>query len=538
MICIKKLDIARRTVAIILCAVFLCLPLCSCRGKSKNVSWLLSTAPKNLDPQTAEDESELLIIKNCFSGLFEKDANGELFSSFVEKYDVSQSGKTYVFHLYKDKKWSFYEKRKVKEYGSVTAHDFAFAVKRVFTDAPDCDIMNVLRYIKGADKALENGDISALCVSCPDDFTLKIELSEKNNALIEAFTNYRLFPCNEEFFNSTSGKYALTYDSLIFNGAFVISAMGESSVKLVKNTNAPFDVKASGVTLYLPKSTREHVALLKEGDIDAANLSFEQFDMLKGSKAFTYSQKNSRVWALVFNKDDALWQNENLRKAVATCIDRTVLDDKTSHISVADRLFSENTLLYSKNYLNLTKNVSSQRYNPQNAKVLYAAALLELEMNKIYNTSVLVCNSSVYKDSFSALNQVFQRDLSLYFSLEEVEQSALIKRVKNGEFSAAVIPLGITGDTPFSMLEYFYKDSAVCILPVENEEFVQNFASAQEITNADSAPLYASAEKTLYDTALVSPLYFEKSYFVSSNSVSGFESDLHGSVLFKNVIKK
>lgn len=534
----KKSVILRRIIAIILCALLLLFPLCSCRGKSKNVNWLLSTAPKNLDPQTAEDESELLIIKNCFTGLFEKNADGELFSSFVKKYDVSESGKTYVFHLYDDKKWSFYEKRKVKEYGSVTAHDFAFAIKRVFTDAENCDIMNVLRFIKGADKALENGDVSSLAVSCPDDFTLKIELTEKNSALIEAFTNYRLFPCNEQFFNSTSGKYGLTYDSLIFNGAFVLSDMGESSVKLIKNSNAPFEVKAAGVTLYLPKATREHVALLKEGDIDAANLSFEQFDMLKDSKVFNYSERNARVWALVFNKDDPLWQNENLRKAVATCIDRTVLKGKVSHISPANRLFSDTTLLYSKNYLKLTKNVSTGKYNAENAKVLYAAALLELELSKIYNTSVLVCDLPIYKDSFSSLNQIFQRELSLYFSLEGVEQSALIKRVKSGEFSAAVVPLNISGDTPFSMLEYFYKNSAVCILPIENEEFTQNFASAEDITNEDSAPLYANAEQILYDTALVNPLYFEKSYFVSSNSVSGFESNVEGITLFKNVNKK
>ena len=294
----------------------------------------------------------------------------------------------------------------------VTARDFEFALKRVFTDDPNCDIMPILSSIRGADKALE-GDISALSVSCPDDFTLRLELENKNRAIIEAFTHHRLFPCNEQFFNSTSGRYGLAPELMLYNGSFLISSWGESSVKLIKNTNAPYDVTASGVTLYQPKNTREHVALLKEGDIDAANLNFEKMNSLKGNADFSAQISSSCVWALVFNESDPLWQNENLRKAVLHCTDRSVFNNINEHISPASRLFSKNTLLFSKNYLSLTKNVSTPAFNSEEAKVLYSAALTELEMSKIYNTPVLVVDSQIYKDSFSALNQVFQRDLSL-----------------------------------------------------------------------------------------------------------------------------
>ena len=78
----------KKFVSLFLCLVLFC-AFSSCRSKSNNINWLLDSSPRNIDPQTATLDSELLIIKNCLVGLFEKNADGELFSSFVESYDVS-----------------------------------------------------------------------------------------------------------------------------------------------------------------------------------------------------------------------------------------------------------------------------------------------------------------------------------------------------------------------------------------------------------------------------------------------------------------
>lgn len=528
-----------KLICVLLTAIIFCVCFSSCRGGSgKSINWLLKSSPRNLDPQTASLDSELLIIKNCFSGLFEKGANGELYSSFVKHYDVSESGKRYVFHLYDDKMWSIYRGRKAEAYAPVTARDFEFAIKRLFSDNPEADVMRVLSDIKNADKVLSGGNTSLLGVSCPDDLTLTIDLKEKNPALLEAFTSHQLFPCNEEFFKSTSGRYGLSGDLLIFNGSFCISAWGESSVRLLKNPQSPQKVSAAGVTLYLPKSTREAVSLLKEGDIDAALLDYSKMDSLSASGNFNVSRKTSAVWALVFNESDALWQNSSLRSAVLYCTDRAVFEG-SEHLQPANRLISDTAALFSENYTALTDNTKAADFNPEKAKGLYRAALSELEMHKIYNTGVLVPDIELCRDSFSALNQVFQRELSLYFSPEYLSEEAVLKKVKSCDFSAALVPLYITADTPSSSLEFFSKTSPLCILPITNAVYADNFSKAQTLsTAAQAAESYAKAEQALYDSALINPLFFESSYFVSSKSVSGFSQDIYGSVLFKDVIKK
>lgn len=525
-------------------AVAICAAICICSfsgcsraGSGKSVSWLLSSSPRNLDPQTASSDSELIIIKNCFSGLFEKNADGEIFSSMVEHYGVSKDGLQYTFYLYDDIYWSIYEGREVKKYAEIKAQDFEFAIKRVFTDNPDADVMRSLKYIKNADKVLSGEGVSKLSVSCRDEKTLVITLSQKNAAFLEAFCDPALFPCNEEFFTSTSGRYGLGTDTLIFNGSFCLSAWGESSIKLVRNTKIENKAKPDSVTLYLPKSTREHVALLKEGDIDAAQLTAEQFDSLSDKDSFTVEKSTSVVWAIIFNSQHELWKNQNLRNAVLYCTDRSIFKaTDSSHHSPTDRIISPTAISFSENYQKLTADISAPAYDSAKAKDFYSKALSELEIAKMYNTDILIPEKELCKNTFAALNQIYQRELSLYFSPTYLSEKALVSRVKSGDFAAALIPLYISSDAPIATLEYFSESSPICIMPISKGSFTSYLESAQNASDALSASkAYSQAEKELYDNALINPLYFENSYFVTSSDASGFTRDKAGSVLFHSV---
>ena len=537
----KKRSVLKRACAIFLCAVLALGSFSACnRGNSKKtIYWLLDSSIRNLDPQTAKGDSELLVIKNCFAPLFEKDQSGEMFSSFVESYGSSEDGLKYVFNLYDDKVWSIYSRRKIESYAPLTAHDFKFAIQRLFTDNKDADVMAVLKNIKNADKVLSGeADVSKLAVTCPDDYTLEIRLSQPTSSLLEAFTSHELSPCNEQFFASTSGRYGLSDELIIFNGSFCLSDWGESSVKLLKNPNSPSEVTASAVTLFLPKDTREHVKLLESGDIDAAFLSSQKMDTLK-SENFNKSERTSVVWTLVLNESDELWQNANLRSALLSCTDRSIFKSGGKHLTPANRIVSDTAMLGGERYGKLTNGVGAPAYNAEAAKASYALALSELEKAQIYNTPVLIVDSPLYKDSFSALNQIYQRELSLYFSAQYLSESALVSRVKNGNFSAALLPLVVTADTPSVTLEYFLQGSQSCILPITIPEFEENFKSVGALAlSKESAEKFGKAEAALYQSGLVNPLFFESSYFVSSRSVSGFVQDSYGAVLFKNVVKK
>lgn len=518
----------------ILC--FICFSGCRGSDSGKSTAWLLSSTPKNLDPQTAKNESELLIIKNCFTGLFEKNSGGELLSSIATHFDTSENGLRYIFHLSEECYWSRFEDGKLKKYAPVTAHDFVFAIQRLFTDNPNASIMNILSDIKNADKVIAGESVKKLSVFAEGDYKLVIDLKEKNPALPEAFTDPLLFPCNKAFFDETAGKYGLSADSLLFNGCFALKSWSESIIKLTKNPNGSIKPKIDSVTLYLPKSTREHTNLLKEGDIDAALLSNEQFSSINSS-AFSVSSRPCAIWVMVFNPQSALW-NQNLRDSVSKCTDRSVLEKESSHLSPINTLISDSAVLFSENYRKLAKDVSAPAFNPQIALEHYKNGLLEAGVSDLYSAEIFVPKEE-FGDEFSALNQIYQRELSLYFTPTYMQSSAILQRVKSGNFEAVIYPLQITCDTPSCILDYFSSSSPTCIFPLSLPDFVSSYSSAVREGEVNAAAsLYANAESSILNSAQVIPLCFEKNFFVSQKNISGFEIDTSGAILFKSVDKK
>jgi len=529
-----------KLISLILCVILLVPVLSGCKTADggKTVYWLLSSSPRNLDPQTARSESELNIIKNCFSGLFENDANGELVSSVVKHYDVSKDGLKYTFYFYDDLFWSIPDGRKIEKYIPLTADDFVFAFERVFTDNPDSSVMSVLRSIKNADKVLGGEDVSRLSVKAENDTTLTITLKEKNSALLGALTSPELFPCNRQFFTSTSGRYGLSTDALIFNGSFCVTSWGESSIRLTANENVENKPKVSSVLLYQPKASRETTGLLKDGEIDAAILSFEQYDSLENIQNYSLKEYKATIWTLVLNPEHELWKNQSLRKALVLDTDRSVLS-QGGHSGAASYVVPDSALVFSENYRQKAKDVSILGYNAQDAKALYTTALGELSLGEIYNTEILISKNSICKENFGELSQIYQRDLPIYFSPTELDDAVLLNRVKKGEFAAAVVPLALSYDTVSCTLDYFSADSLSCIFPINSAEFKAGLEEALHAVSASNAAAgYKKAEQALYDTFCVCPLFYENGYFVSSNSVDGIYVDNSGSVIFKDVTKK
>ena len=85
-------------------AAVLCLGLCGCSsaGQISTYTMVLDTMPKNLDPQVATGEEELLVITNTFDGLFEY-RNGKIAKNLCEDYSVSDDGRISTFKISKFK---------------------------------------------------------------------------------------------------------------------------------------------------------------------------------------------------------------------------------------------------------------------------------------------------------------------------------------------------------------------------------------------------------------------------------------------------
>lgn len=66
----------------------------------------LGAEPDTLDPQHAEDNAALAVLGDLYEGLARSQSDGTAESGAAESWDISSDGRTYIFKLRRDLRWS------------------------------------------------------------------------------------------------------------------------------------------------------------------------------------------------------------------------------------------------------------------------------------------------------------------------------------------------------------------------------------------------------------------------------------------------
>ena len=124
--------------------------------------------PLSLDPAKAGGTWESNIIGNMFIGLTTDDAHGEVIPGMAERWEISEDGLTWTFHM-RRADWS--------DGVPVTAYDFEFAWRRVMNPETLAEYAAILYPVKNAE-AINAGKlpVTALGIHAIDERTLEIQL--------------------------------------------------------------------------------------------------------------------------------------------------------------------------------------------------------------------------------------------------------------------------------------------------------------------------------------------------------------------------
>ena len=188
----------------------------------------LANKPIKLDPQTAESDVELLLVKNVFEGLLRKDDEGKIVCGATQSYD--KNGLTYTFNIREDAKWSNGD--------DLTAYDFEYGFKRAVNPETKSPFVSRLFAIKGAKEINTLGaSLDTLGVKAINEKTLKITLSYEDVNFENTLTTAVSMPCKEEFFLETAGKYGLFDESILSNGSYRLALWRKDpfGIRLYKN---------------------------------------------------------------------------------------------------------------------------------------------------------------------------------------------------------------------------------------------------------------------------------------------------------------
>ncbi len=125
--------------------------------------------PRTLDPQLADDESSLPVIRDLFEGLTSETPEGNVVPGIAESWMVNEAGTIYRFHLRQNARWSDGDK--------IVADEFVKGLRRAVDPKTGAGFASQLSLIKNASEII-NGqrNINTLGVSAIDDETVEISL--------------------------------------------------------------------------------------------------------------------------------------------------------------------------------------------------------------------------------------------------------------------------------------------------------------------------------------------------------------------------
>ena len=506
---------------------------CGDDNEGGNFQYDIPTAVTSLDPQFVTDDYAKSVLGNCMEGLLRQQADGSVIYALAESSQVSADQTIYTFTLRQGLTW--------EDGTPLTAHDFEFGLRRHFSLGVISPYASDFLIIKNAE-AILSGELPAadLGVKAVNDTTLVIELEAPNAFLGQLLSSTAALPCNQAFFESTRGRYGTGDKTLLCNGPFRLSSWTDEKLVLRKN-DSYYNAQAvlpQSVTLQIGR--QNPTQLLLEGKSHAGPLGYEQLEQAVKA-GLSYETFDNTTWALCFNQKDTPFGDRQMRVALQMAIDRQQLEGELHDaLKLTSQFVPPSSLIFDKTYRERAGEAVTPPYNPETAKELFRQALAAQGLDKLSGINILVPERANQFFYASFIQQMWQRNLSLYVNIQQLPEQEFNSRVAAGNYDIAILPFTSNRPDPLGLLGKFMTDASDNVAGYADEEFDRIVTQATEAATVDeTVRLFLKAEDLLLSEAVVVPLYFETTYFAMAKGVLGVEySPYSGKLLFQNASKK
>lgn len=271
----------------------------------------------SLDASKAIDETSTNVIQAFGDGLYAYNVKSKLKPAIAKSKKVSEDGKTYIFEIRKNVKWSNGD--------PVTAEDFVYAWKRALSMRSEASklLTSYGAAIAGADE-IYNGRKSADTLGVyAKDKKLVVNLAYKTSRFMDLVTQPVFFPLSQKFVEAQGDRYATSPETLLSCGTYKVSSISKDKITLKKNKTCytAKDTNIDLVNMYFGISNEDKIKLFDEGKIDFAAVTGENAKKYDGMDSST-ADSDSVMWDLVPNFKDQHLSDARVRKAMSLLLER------------------------------------------------------------------------------------------------------------------------------------------------------------------------------------------------------------------------
>ena len=488
-----------------------------------------------LDTTQTTDKNTFTMVQHLFEGLTRFDETTTPVPGIAKTIDVSEDGKEYNFTLREDAKWSNGE--------TITAHDFEYAWKRLLspdTQGPNAYLLD--NVVNGL--AVRNGEkpVDEVGFKATSDTEFKVTLENPQPSFLSVLAIGWLAPQQQAYVEKTGAAYGTNSDSLLYNGAFVLTNWdGTSDTWTLEKNKEYYDqeaVKLEEVSVQTLKEENTGISLFEGGDLDLVRISGQnvaQYSNLDGYVTFN-DVANS---FLDFNKKDGSpLANLDLRKAIALAIDKDALTESV----LADGSKPLNGLVPAGLYSNPETNEDYRKYsgdhvtyNVDEAKKHWKQA--QKEVGEKLEVNLLAADTDQGKKVSEYIQSQLEENLpglKINVNLQPSNNVNQSRREKNYEISLSG---WIAGSSEIdSYFNLYVTNSSYNYGNYNNKEYTDLVVKAKTVDANDSNKQfedYKKAEEILLeqDSAHV-PVYQSASNYLVNPKIKNVEYPSYGGYFF------
>ncbi|SHH98092.1 ABC transporter substrate-binding protein [Clostridium grantii] len=432
--------------------------------------------PDNLNNSPQSDLSKEDFLFLLFDGLVYEDKDGKILPQISDKWEVSDDGISYNFHIRDDAFWSNGDKIVAKDFKDF----FISLIRNNETTYMDniSNVVGVSDYLKGT------GDEKSIAIEAVDQSHLKITLCFPN----DDFLNILAEPCfllrhNEEELDNWGEKY----NDINYSGAFVIEEFNKAK-----------QIKLSYNKYYWDnENIRENEMIIKEdysSEDNYVEYLFGMVDIIRGFPKMESQklQEQNEITKVPTKEKKILIYNVGENKFFRSYRDRILLDTFMSNINNSDEKTISSEDIENNNRDTENKEYAEGEENPQvgnKIKIIY------------YEKNILSKDENTEFMDLAVKIKEFLKKNNLEVNIEKVEDKLQLEETLNkGDFDLFITKDVIdednksfymkwVSDSFFNRFGYInnYYDNALknYIASEDINEKISNINKAKEILDED-----------------------------------------------------
>ena len=392
--------------------------------------------PPTLDPALVQDSTSAEYVVHLFSGLVTLDQDLEVVPDLAARWDLSEDGRTYTFHLRPDA--TFQDGR------ALTAEDVAYSIERACSPQTGSPVAgSYLDDIVGATARTRGEAEFVTGVVVVDDHTLRITVDAPKAYFLAKLTYPVAFVVDRQQIEADGAGWVRQPNG---SGPFVLASMSRELIALEANERY-YGVAPSVRRVEYVLSGGQPLAMYENDELDIAQVSPAEIERVTDpenplSRELVTGSEPS-VQYLGFNVAMPPFDDRAVRQAFAHAIDRAKIAD----------LVLRGTATEAKGILppampDFDPTLEGLAYDPERARALLASSRYGAEgaMPPIVLT---VSGTSGYLSSIDrAILSMLEENLGIEATVEQVEWGYFLRDLNERRYP--FFSAGWIGDYPDS----------------------------------------------------------------------------------------